>query len=358
MVAQHMGVTYDVLSIHLEAQYLSTIEHIEYLRRNMKCIREFYWVCLPISLRNAVSVFEPLWTCWDPNKKDKWICEIPEGAITLDNNIFDFYEYNMGFNEFTSLFGKWYVENHKGSCSQGIGIRSDENEVNFMTLTNNLKDTYKNKQWTTQLKINGKSEELFKFYPLYDWKASDIWTAVSKFDWEYNQAYEMLYKNNISINDQRLCQFFGDVPRRSLDQIKFIEPETWERCLDRLAGINFGNIYARTSILGNLKSEKPEHMSWQEYAIFLLESIGFETPELRDHYIEKIQTFFNWYKKTEGLEIVDIPETAEKKLETKKKVPSWRRIARAIEKNDFWMTLLSFGETKKGRKLLDKLKEK
>ena len=37
---------------------------------------------------------------------------------------------------------------------------------------------------------------------------------------------------------------------------------------------------------------------------------------------------------------------------------SWRRIARAIEKNDFWMSRLSFGETKKDVKRLFELKKK
>lgn len=47
-----------------------------------------------------------------------------------------------------------------------------------------------------------------------------------------------------------------------------------------------------------------------------------------------------------GIDLQDIPETAETKLENQKKVISWRRIARAIEKNDFYLKKLSFGQTK------------
>lgn len=53
-----------------------------------------------------------------------------------------------------------------------------------------------------------------------------------------------------------------------------------------------------------------------------------------------------WYKNKFNTKIEDIPDTAEIKLESKKKVISWRRIARAIEKNDFYLRRLSFGQTK------------
>ncbi|WP_308855453.1 hypothetical protein [uncultured Methanosphaera sp.] len=73
---------------------------------------------------------------------------------------------------------------------------------------------------------------------------------------------------------------------------------------------------------------------------------------------KKIQKFFNWYKKHENQDIQDIPDTADKKLESRKKVASWRRIARAIERNDFWMIGLSFSKTKTDTKFLYNLKEK
>ena len=62
--------------------------------------------------------------------------------------------------------------------------------------------------------------------------------------------------------------------------------------------MNFGNIYCKTTALGNIKSCKPEFMSWQEYTVFLLESLGLYVPELRDHYYYQIKTFLNWYLKT------------------------------------------------------------
>ena len=59
-----------------------------------------------------------------------------------------------------------------------------------------------------------------------------------------------------------------------------------------------------------------------------------------------------WHRNKNGIDIDDIPDIADCKLENQKKVISWRRIARAIEKNDFYMRRLSFGQTKNDDKEL------
>lgn len=62
-----------------------------------------------------------------------------------------------------------------------------------------------------------------------------------------------------------------------------------------------------------------------------------------------------WYKNKYGVDVKDIPDTAELKLENQKKAISWRRIARAIEKNDFYLKRLSFAQTKTDDKELHEL---
>lgn len=114
MIAKKKNKKFDVLFIDMEAQYLMTIEHIESLKNKLKTIRDFYWVCLPLSLRNAVSVFEPRWICWEKEKKEKWVREMPEFAINEDNNIFPFFRYAMEFEEFVPEFQKWYQETKGG----------------------------------------------------------------------------------------------------------------------------------------------------------------------------------------------------------------------------------------------------
>lgn len=367
-VAERKKEKFDVLFIDLEAQYKATIDMIETLIENSEnVLDDIYWICLPLSLRNAVSQIQPKWTSWNPNKKDKWVRDMPnkDFVINQENNPFEFYEYNMEFEEFTPLFAKWLNEKKGKVTASSVAIRSDESLNRFRSLVSDTKQRYKGKNWTTQLRINDKYYPIYNVYPIYDWTVEDVWGFISKFDMPFNEIYEMMYKNGLSVYEQRICQPYGDDQRNGLDQFRALEPETWEKVLNRVSGVNFGNIYARSSLLGNFSSEKPDHLTWQEYAIFLLESIGLYCPELRDHYTEKIRTFIQWYEDveyeetgwTKDMGVEDFPDSHPDGL-PKNKYPSWERIAWAIERNDFWMKRLGFNQTKGGRKKLKKLKKK
>ncbi len=349
--------------IDLESQYQATIEHVERLREiTSDVVEHFYWCCMPLSLRNAVSVIQPTWICWDNNERDKWVRDMPAHECVINEcnypKEWTWFHKGMEFEDFTYEFSRWFQEQAGAPAAVGIAIRSDESLKRFNTIINKRKTTFKNYKWTTKLQIPGSEREIYHFYPLYDWKTEDIWGAVSRFDLEFNEIYELMYKNGMRISQQRLCQPYGDDQRKGLDQFRALEPETWVKVVSRVHGVNFGNIYARTSLLGNIKSEKPPGMSWQQYAVFLLESLGLYSPELRDHYYLKIKTFLRWWEHTNGIRTEDIPDEADHQLEYRGKVPSWRRVARAIEKNDFWMKGLGFAQTKSGRELLLRLRKK
>lgn len=356
IVAKRMNKTFDVLYIDFEAQFKGTLNHIEELKQ-LDTIDNFYHVALPMSLRNAVTQLQPKWICWDENEKDKWVRKLPKNAITMENNPFDFFYKGMEFEEFIIHFARWY-SNQNGFTGAGIGIRTQESLNRWRTIASEQKTKVESKQWTTVIKDNGKSLNVANFYPIYDWQTEDVWGAVSHLDFKYNEVYEQMYKNGLSIHEQRLCQPFGDDQRNGLDQYKALEYETWEKLLNRVNGVNFGNIYARTTALGNLKSMKPDHLTWEQYAVFLLESIGLYNKELMEHYVEKIEKFLKWHEEKEGVSLVDIPQEADKKLESQRKAISWRRVARAIERNDFYMKRLSFSQTKSDEEKLKKLVNK
>ena len=363
--ARKVGKRFSVLYIDLEAQYKATIDHInELIDCTKDVVENWYWVAIPLSLRNAVSAIQPKWICWDKKDKEKWVRDYPtkrkDVILCTEDNFpkeWDWFFRGMEFEEFILWFAKWFNEKNGGDTAAGIGIRSDESLNRFRTIVSDGKEKYKDYSWTTRVHCKSQILNCWNFYPLYDWRTEDDWIAVSKLDLKFNQIYELMYKNGLSIHEQRLCQPYGDDQRKGLDQFRALEPETWEKVLNRVEGVNFGNIYCRTSLLGNIKSEKPDNMTWEQYAVFLLESIGLYAPEVRDHYYSKIKTFMSWYEK-DGLLPENIPDEADKKMESAKKAASWRRIARAIEKNDFWMSRLSFGETKKDVQRLFELKKK
>lgn len=347
-VAAELNRSYDVLYIDFEAQYARTIQHIEELK-TLPHIGKFYHVALPMALRNAVSMLQPKWICWDDAARDIWVRPQPRDAITMENCPWPWYRPGEEFEDFIVEFAHWYHETHPGKTACGVGIRADESLNRFLTIAfYERKEEYLDKHWTTLLE-----DGVYNFYPIYDWRVGDIWGAVSQLGLMSNEIYELMYKNGLSIHQQRLCQPYGDDQRNGLDQFKALEPETWEKVLNRVNGVNFGNIYCRTTALGNIKSFKPEGMEWEQYTVFLLESIGLYNRDLMLHYYGKIRKFIRWYEKQDHITIADIPGEADTKLEQQKKAISWRRIARALEKNDFYMKRLSFSQTKGDEKKLE-----
>ena len=92
-----------VMIVDLEAQYTATIEHISAMVDQYKNYIDLHWVCLPISLSNAVSNFEPRWKAWDHDKKEVWVRDYPDAKVIKDVNYYPWYKDGMEFEEFVVL---------------------------------------------------------------------------------------------------------------------------------------------------------------------------------------------------------------------------------------------------------------
>lgn len=337
-----------VLFVDMEAQYQHTIDFIDSMSRHPNVI--MHWVCLPLSLRNASSQYEPKWVCWEPEKESLWIRPLPTRFssdtchIISDHAYFPFYRFGMEFEEFVLEYSEWFAQHfnptEQPTCCL-VAIRSDESLNRYRTIKNQNKRTFLGHTWTTQAK-----EGVYLAYPIYDWCVEDIWTANGRFSWPYNKIYDLMYKAGVTLSAQRLCQPFGDNQRKGLWLYHTLEPITWAKLVSRVEGCHFGARYSKQQgrILGYYKFDLPKGHTYKTYSKFLLDSMP---PHLSAHYRQRIFQFLLWWKnhgKHQG--IYRIADAADKKLEAQKKVPSWRRICKVLIKNDYWCTGLSFSQTK------------
>lgn len=322
-----------VLFVDLEGQYKMTIDHVQAMYDLYAANIEPYWICLPISLRNAVSVYEPKWTCWGDGVD--WVRQPPEMAIT-DRNFFPFYKYDMEFEQFVPEFGKWYSRGEMCACF--VGIRSDESLNRYRTIKNDKKQTLDGKQWTTW--VGG---SLYNIYPIYDWRTADVWAYCGKFGKPYNRLYDYMHKAGLSIHQMRICQPYGDDQRKGLWLFHIVEAETWAKIVARVNGANGGALYANETgnIMGNIKIAKPPGHTWESFAKLLLSSMPEKT---RQRFEDKIAVFLRWweFRGYPG----GIPDEADRQLEVDRKAPSWRRVCKALLRNDYWCKGLSFSQTK------------
>jgi predicted phosphoadenosine phosphosulfate sulfurtransferase len=339
-----------VLLVDLEGQYKLTIEHAITMCKESEDVIDLYWCCLPLSLRNAVSVFEPVWTCWDKDKAKDWIREAPEWSIT-DELYFPFFEKGMEFEDFVPLFGEWYSQGV--SCACLVGIRSDESLNRYRTIASSKKIKHKDKQYTTKV-----TDNVFNVYPIYDWKTEDIWTyhAVFKGD-RHNELYDFMHKAGVSLSNQRICQPYGDDQRRGLWLFHLIEPETWAKIVSRVSGANSGALYVRENgnINGYNKVVRPDGHTWKSFAMLIINTMP---PSTRDHYKNKIMVFSKWWEERGYPD--GIPDEADYNMEVKKKAPSWRRVCKSLLRNDYWCKGLGFSQHKTGayKKYLELMKKR
>ena len=325
-----------VLLIDLEAQYSATIEHAEAMFEIYKDNIIPLWVCLPMSLSNAVSNFEPRWKCWDEDKRDLWVRQKPTQSIK-ECSYFDFFKDGMEFEEFVVLFGEWFAD---GVPTAGfIGIRADESLNRFRTICTQKKETYQDLRYTTRV-----TDFAYNIYPIYDWRTRDIWVYHAKFrDKRHNTVYDLMNKAGVPLSQQRLCQPYGHDQRKGLWLYHILEPQTWYKLLVRVNGANSGALYVQETgnISGVNKISKPTGHTWQSFFKLIFNTMPKVT---RDHYIPRFRSFVQGWKKRGYHD--GIPDEAPYVLENNYRAPSYRRMCKVLLRNDWWCKGLGLTQPK------------
>lgn len=306
-----------------EAQYSLTTEYVTRTFARMDDIRRF-WLCLPISANCACKMDSNLWIPWDKNEKDRWCRKMPRFSYVYN-------ESNVPFEFVKGTYGKdtkkdfcdWFASQY-GKTAVMIGIRAEESF--------DRQNAIRQYGW-----IVGKDKLAHKVYPIYDWKTSDVWVANAKMAWDYNCIYDLFYKAGLTINQMRVANPFHTCGLNNLKLYRVIEPQMWSKLLNRVNGVNFGRIYGGTSAVAFKNLVKPSHFTWEQYAVFLVET---STAHARDNYRRKITEFvMKW--KSQGYPD-SIPDEADYFMEKKRDVPSWRKVCKCILTNDFACKSLGF----------------
>lgn len=348
IVAKKLNRKFDLVILDVEANYTCTRVFMEEIKK-LSSVDKTYHFCLPFYEDNNTSIFQPQWKMWDKKEEEKWVQTLPKDAICLedlDNDLKRIYDRaNLNPDRFLKKIASWIsLKNNNNCVACGIGIRSQESLNRYQAIIRGKQD-YKGHCW---IKHHNLENNVVNFYPMYDWSVEDIWGAYAKYDWIINQFYERMYKMRQPLSQMRICQPFGLQQRKGLAQYAQVEPETWERIVNRVSGANFGRIYSCSSLLSHYKTEKPDHMSWQEYTVFLLESIGLYSRKMQDHYYRKIRILIDYYKDKYKMDIDDIPDISTRKEWSKDERlwHNWKGIAKAIEKNDFSLSTRDYSLTK------------
>lgn len=353
--------------IDYEAQYQMTTDYIDKVYTQNSDIIDYYRVCMPIAAQCCTSMQQSYWLPWDKDKQDIWVRDMPENCINEDNHNFPFYSKGMWDYEFMDHFAKWYDSKSEGNTACFVGIRTQEsfNRWRAIHSDKNYKK-FNDKRWTKEV-LNG----VYNIYPIYDWQTEDVWTSNAKFEWEYNELYDVFYQAGLTIHQMRVASPFNDSASESLKLYKVIDPNNWGKMIGRVKGVNFTGIYGGTTAMGWKSIKLPKGHTWKSYMEFLLDTL----PEnASDNYKKKLETSINFWKNRGGclseeliqklldmgvkLEIVEKTNYNTIKKPVKmdyldeidikefREVPTYKRMCICIMKNDHLCKYMGFSLTK------------
>jgi predicted phosphoadenosine phosphosulfate sulfurtransferase len=210
---------------------------VEYLARVAADPRvDFRWYCLPVQHTNACSKSDSYWYPWDPDVRDRWVRELPPGAITsVPGHV------RQPTHETVGLL---FPAGQYGTFCNVMGIRAEESISRHRAVAAKSDAM----PWFTHGACGEK--HVTNCYPIYDWRTPDVWIAPEIFGWDYNHAYDVMEKAGIPRFQQRCAPPFGDQPLRGLWAFKKCWPDLWERMVYRVPGAATAARYGNSQLYG------------------------------------------------------------------------------------------------------------
>lgn len=277
-VAREMGrLPVKAVFSDLELIFKETVDYV--VRTFDRETVQGYWLCLEELDENSSSAFEYYFKIWDKSKKDKWVHQPPNRSYVItDSSCPDKLKVYLQPEklEYWSVehFGEYLCDELgvKSICNF-IGMRGSESYGRYMCVKTE-KNRTKISGYTYKTKTSG--DRTFISLPIYDWEYSDIWHYYAIKNADYNGIYDKMLKLGLTYPKMRTCSALGEEQKKTLYYWKIFEPETFEKILQRVEGVNFGAIYNHTSI-DRGKIHKPDSVTWKEYFAILIADIPKET---------------------------------------------------------------------------------
>jgi predicted phosphoadenosine phosphosulfate sulfurtransferase len=320
-----------VAFIDQESEWQSTIDMIRYWMYNPDTTPLWYQV--PFKLNNSTSFSSEWLYVWDEKEKNKWPRE-KEPIAVKENR----YGVDLFMELFEAILDTDFKDERIGSIS---GVRCEESPGRFAGLTSS--NTYKGVTWGRKYK----NKNHINFYPIYDWSISDVWKYIHDSGVKYNDIYTQQYKVGMPLQNMRVSSLHHETSLRSIFYMQEVEPETFNKLINRMTGINTAKQMNTDFYAGDLPFM---FKSWKEYRDYLLEKLIDKKYQ---------DNFRSWFVK-QDLEFEDVND----KLKYKK-IASFDSICKAqidsILCNDFELTKIKNiqqrNSNKETRKLLEERKK-
>lgn len=265
-----------VLFIDQEIEWQHTID---YVRRVMsRPDVEPIWLQMPMKIFNATSHDDEWLWCWEDGgnwMREKEPCSIKENTF--------------GTMRFHEIFGAVQSKMFDGKdCANIGGVRGEETPKRVLACTSRRcwKDiTYGHiDKWE-------EGHAKITFYPLYDWSYRDVWKFIFDNKCDYNGIYNFMYAKGVPMSKMRVSNLNHETALKSLSYLQELEPDTWNKAVDRLNGVNTEK---HCSVEKCVPSTYPPMFDgWNDYVLYLIDNLVKEEHRIafRNKYLKLMLDF-------------------------------------------------------------------
>lgn len=256
-----------VMFLDQEAEYENTVLLMRKQMNHSNVIP--MWFQVPIYMTNATSYKEDQLYAW--GEGEEWIRDKEPNSIHSIEG-----DYPKRFYKFFP-----WVEKNNPDTAFIIGLRAEESLNRYRAVTKN--PGYDNIRWSTKTEC----PTTFRFYPIYDWGAGDVWKYIDDNNIEYNKIYDLMFANNHNIyNTMRVSNLIHEKSFRCLTDLQKLEPNTYNKLCKRLEGVHVASRYANEDTIYSANERPKDFKTWKEYRDYLLLT---STSKHKDRFIKRFE---------------------------------------------------------------------
>lgn len=153
-----------------EAEWQHTVDYMDKIMRMPEVSP--YWFQIPFDFTNSLSPQSNFVRVWDKTQESKWIHQKADISIKENPS-----QYNR-FHDLVTYLPEYCTESN--NCAVLVGMRISENLGRRIAILNN-NAFFNGETWCRK-----KQGKVQVFWPVYDFLDDDIWTAIAKNHWNFD----------------------------------------------------------------------------------------------------------------------------------------------------------------------------
>lgn len=189
---------------------------------------DMHWVIANQPVVNTFSREKPYFWVFDPLlEPEEWVRQPPEFA-----------EYTEHLNIEKLVSVDKFPRPPGADTVVLIGVRVDESPTRRMSVASAGGYLTKRNQFGIR-----------KAKPMYDWKEADVWKAVHDYGWDYNDAYDKMYRAGLPAHKRRIAP--PTLVPSGVDALGFalkIWPKWFNKVEERLPGLRTAAQFGRRAV--------------------------------------------------------------------------------------------------------------